>query len=203
MAAGNGDYVSIIVLALGRSVRSGRNAMLEVIGERTMIGHVVYECQTSKAKQVIVVVGPDAEEVRSALKDYQCEVVLDESFEKGQSSSIRKGLSLVKANADAVMLIPGDISLVDRTRINTLIRKYSTCYAPIVSKGYLGNALRPILFDKNLLGELGNLSDETGGLRTLVAKYRSNSQFVKRSEASLLRREADRLKTRLGFSKRS
>lgn len=187
MAGGSSDYVSIIVLALGRSLRSGRNAMLEVVGERTMIGHVAYECQTSKARQVIVVVGPDAEEVRAALKGYECEVVLDKEFEKGQSHSIKEGLSKVNPNADAVMLIPGDISLVDRTRINTLIRKYSSCYAPIVSKGYSGKSLRPILFDKNLLGELGGISEETGGLRTLVLRHGANRQFVKRSESSLLR----------------
>ena len=203
MAGGSADYVSIIVLALGRSMRAGRNAMLERIGERTMIGHVVYECLTSKAKQVIVVVGPDAEEVRAALNDYQCDIVYDEEFGRGQSYSVKKGLSRVNENADAVMLIPGDISLVDSTRINTLIRKYSSCYAPIVSKGYFGNSLRPVLFDKNLLGELRNISEETGGLKSLVSKYGSNRQFVKRSEASILRREANRLRARLGLSKRS
>ena len=203
MADGNADFVSVVVLALGRSVRLGRNAMLEQVGERTMIGHVVYEALTSKAKQVIVVLGPDAEAIESALKDYQCEVVFDENYQKGQSSSIRKGFSLVDGSADAVMIIPGDISLVDRTRINTLIRKYSSCYAPIVSKGYFGTSLRPILFDKNLFGDLKALDEETGGLKSLVSRYRSQSQFVKRSEASLLRREANRLKTRLGFSKRS
>jgi molybdenum cofactor cytidylyltransferase len=179
--------VSIIVLALGRSVRLGRNAMLEVIGERTMIGHVAYECQTSKARQVIVVAGPEAEAVGAALKGYECDVVVDHEFEKGESHSIRMGLSRVSPEADAVMLIPGDISLVDRTRINTLIRKYSSCYAPIVSRGYSGKALRPILFDRNLLGELGNISEETGGLTTLVSRHGSNRQFVKRSESSLLR----------------
>jgi molybdenum cofactor cytidylyltransferase len=187
MSGGSGDYVSIIVLATGRSLRSGRNAMLEVIGERSMIGHVAYECQTSKAKQVIVVLGPDAEQVSAALKGYDCEVAVDEEFQKGQSHSIKVGLSRVNPNADAVMLIPGDISFVDRTRINTLIRKYSSCYAPIVSRGYSGKSLRPILFDKNLLGELGGMSEETGGLETVVQRHGANRQFVKRSEASLLR----------------
>jgi molybdenum cofactor cytidylyltransferase len=205
MAEGYADFVSVIVLALGRSTRSGQNQMLETIGERTMIGHVVYECLTSKAKQVIVVLGPDAEKVRSALKDYKCEIVFDEDFEKGQSYSIRKGLARVKEDTDAVMVIPGDISHVDRTRVNTLIRKYSTCYAPIVSKGYYGGPLRPILFDKNLLGDLRNISEETGGLQSILTKYGPKRQFVKISEASLLRlgKRRERLKARLGLSKRS
>lgn len=45
------DSVSVIVLALGLYTRSGRNRQLDQIGERTMIGHVVHECQTSKAKR--------------------------------------------------------------------------------------------------------------------------------------------------------
>jgi molybdenum cofactor cytidylyltransferase len=205
MAEGNADYVACIVLALGLPTSSGQDRMLEVIGERTNIGHVVYECLTSKARQVIVVAGPEPEKIATSLKDFKCDVVFDEDYLKGQSYSIKKGLTRLNEGVDAVMLVPGDIALVDRTRINTLIRKYSTCYAPIVSKGYHGKSLRPILFDKNLIGELRTISEDTDGINSLVSKYGSQRQFVKISEAALLRRanRRDRLKARLGLSKRS
>jgi molybdenum cofactor cytidylyltransferase len=201
----NPDYISIIVVASGLSMKFGRNRLLEPIGERTMIEYVASECLTSKAKQVVVVVGNDADKVRSALRDYSCEIVFDEDFAKGASYSIKKGLSAVKPDADGVMVVPGDIGLVDRSTINAMIREYSTCYAPIVTTGRHGSSLHPILFDRNLLGELKSMNDEMGGLNNLVSKYRAKSHLVQSSEASLLRlsKEASRIKARLGLSKRS
>lgn len=187
MSRGYPVTVSVIVLARGLYTKSGTNRLLEQIGERTMIGHVVYECQTSKAKQVIVLVGPDSEKVRSELKDYRCETVLDENLELGETGSIKEGLSKVRSDADAVILVPGDISVVDRTMINNLIRKYSACYAPIVAKRHRGGPLRPILFDKNLLGELGDAKDFTDGIKSLVQRYGSRRQFVRLSDARILR----------------
>ncbi len=201
----NPDYISIIVIASGLSLRSGRNKLLEPIGEKTMIEYVASECLTSRAKQIVIVVGNDADKVRLALKDYPCEIVFDEDFAKGASYSIRKGLSAANEGADGVMVVPGDIGLVDRSTINAMIREYSTCYAPIVTTGRNGSSLRPILFDRNLLGELKSMNDEMGGLNSLVSKYRAKSHLVQSSEASLLRlsKEASRIKARLGLSKRS
>ena len=116
----NPDYISIIVIASGLSMRSGRNRLLEPIGERTMIEYVASECLTSKAKQVVVVVGNDADKVKLALREFPCEIVFDEDFAKGTSYSIKKGLSAVKEDADGVMVVPGDIGLVDRSTINTI-----------------------------------------------------------------------------------
>jgi len=201
----NPDYISIIVLASGLSLRFGRNRLLEPIAEKPMIDYVVSECLTSKAKQVVVVIGYEAEKVRSALREYPCDIVFDDDFSKGQSYSIKKGLSAVKEEADAVMVVPGDIALVDRATINRLIREYSTCYAPIVTTSNHGSTLHPILFDRNLLGELKNMNDEIIGFKSLLSRYRSKSHLVKSSEASLLRlsKQAGRLRDRLGLSKRS
>jgi CTP:molybdopterin cytidylyltransferase MocA len=86
-----------------------------------------------------------------------------------------------------------------------MIREYSTCYAPIVTTGRHGRSLRPILFDRNLLGELKSMNDEIGGLNNLVSKYRAKSHLVQSSEASLLRlgKQAGRIRAKLGLSKRS
>ncbi len=60
-----------------------------------MIEHVVSECLKSKANQVIVVFGHDSEKVEQALKDYRCDFVANKEFAKGQSSSVKMGLSKV------------------------------------------------------------------------------------------------------------
>jgi molybdenum cofactor cytidylyltransferase len=180
------DFVSIIVLAAGLSTRFGRNKLLEPIGSSTMIQHVVGESLESKAKQVVVVVGNDAAKVRKALKDYRCEIVYNEDFEKGQSYSVRKGLSRVRKGADAVIVLPGDIALVNHEMIDAVIDEYSTCYAPIVTAGYHGSSGHPILFDRNLFEEMRGIDEATRGLKSVVSKYRGRVRLVETSEASLL-----------------
>jgi molybdenum cofactor cytidylyltransferase len=183
----NPDSVSIIVLAPGLSTRFGRNRLLEPAGERTMIESVVSECMTSKADQVIVVCGHDADKVKSVLKDYKCDIVFDEDYQKGESYSVKKGLSRVNGDADAVIVLPGDSGVADRKTINAMIREYSSCYAPIITEGYRANYGRAILFDKNLFGELNGLTEESEGLASLLVKYRSKRRLIKSSEALLLR----------------
>ncbi|MGA2199623.1 MAG: nucleotidyltransferase family protein [Nitrososphaerales archaeon] len=180
------DFISIIVLAAGLSTRFGRNKLLEPIGTSTMIEHVVSEAVKSKANQVIVVCGHDSARIKRELKDYRCEVVFNEDFEKGQSFSVRKGLSKVKKNADAVMVLPGDVALVDHSMINAVIDEYSTCYAPIVTAAYHGSFGHPILFDKNLFEELANIKEETRGLKSVVSGHRPQVRLVETSEAALL-----------------
>jgi len=180
------DFVSIIVLAAGLSTRFGRNKLLEPIGQSLMIQHVVSESLESKAKQVIVVVGHDADKVKKALKDYRCEVVYNEDYEKGQSYSVKKGLSRVRKGADAVIVLPGDIALVDHNMIDAVIDEYSTCYAPIVTAGYHGSSGHPILFDRNLFEEMKGIEEATRGLKSVVSRHRSQVRLVETSEASLL-----------------
>lgn len=182
----NNDFISIIVLAAGLSSRFGRNKLLEPIGSKTMIEHVVSESLKSKASQVIVVTGHDSEKVKRVLEDYRCEVVYNENYEKGQSYSVRKGLSRVKPSADAVMVLPGDVALVNRGMIDAVIDEYSSSYSPIVTAGFHGSSGHPILFDKYLIPELEKINEETKGLKSVVSKYRSKIRLVETSEAALL-----------------
>jgi molybdenum cofactor cytidylyltransferase len=151
-----------------------------------MIESVVSECVTSRAKQVIVVLGNEADKVREVLKSLPCEVVVDEDYQKGEGYSVKKGLEKVNADADAVIILPGDNEVADRKTINAMIREYSSCYAPIVTEGYRANYGRAILFDKNLFGELGSIGDDKEGLSGIMVKYRSKRRLIKTSERLLL-----------------
>lgn len=186
MSAKGNHFVSIIVLAAGLSRRFGRNKLLEPFGPSTMIEHVVSESLKSKANQVIVVCGHDFEKVRSKLNRHDCELVFNEDFEKGQSFSIRKGLSKVSLNADAIIVLPADVVLVDRSAIDAVINDYCEYHAPIVAAGHQGHSGHPILFDKSLLHELNEINEEGQGLRSVVSRHKSEARIVETSEAALV-----------------
>jgi molybdenum cofactor cytidylyltransferase len=178
--------VSIIVLAAGLSTRFGRNKLLEPIGSNTMVGHVVSETLKSKANQTIVVCGHDSEKIRRALKGYRCDFVFNDEFAKGQSFSVKKGLSKVSESADAVMVLPGDVAAVDHKMIDAVVDEYARSHAPIVTAGYHGRSGHPILFDRSLIGELNDIDEETRGLKKVVSKHRSQCRLVETSMAALL-----------------
>ncbi len=199
------NFISIIVLAPGTSQRFGHNKLLEPIGEKSTIEEVVSECMTSKAKQVIVVCGRDPEKVVAFLKSYHCDVVFDNDYEKGMSYSVRKGLSMVNVDADAVIVLPGDTVSADRKTINNMIREYSSSYAPIITAGRKADYNHPVLFDKNLIGELNSMTEDKDGLKNLLSKYRSKRRPIKTAEEALLEqeKEAKSLGDKLGLRRRA
>jgi molybdenum cofactor cytidylyltransferase len=199
------NLISIIVLAPGTKMRLGHNKLFEPIGDKSTIEEVVSECMTSKAKQVVVVCGRDPEKVAAFLKGYRCDVVFDNDYEKGMSSSVRKGLSMVNRDADAVIVLPGDTVSADRKTINNMIREYSSCYAPIVTAGRKADYDHPVLFDKNLIGELNSITEDEDGLKTLLLKYRSKRRPIKTAEETVLEQEkqAKSLGGKLGLRRRA
>ena len=182
--------LSIIVLAAGLSTRFGRNKLLEPIGSTTLIEHVVSEAIESSARQVVVVCGYDFEKISKVLQRYSCEVVFNEEFAKGQSFSVRKGLLVVDPDADAVMILPGDMALTKRSIIDAVIDGYIRTHALIVSAGFEGRPGHPILFDRRLFEELKSIDEATRGLKKVVAKHLSEATIVETSAGALFDMDA-------------
>lgn len=178
--------VSIIILAAGLSTRFGRNKLLEPIGPRTLLERVVSEASKSNAAQVVVVVGYESDKVRDSLKGCDCEIVVNEHFEDGQSSSIKEGLTRVRSSSDALMVLPGDVAGVNRPVINAVIEEYARSLASIVAAAYQGKAGHPILFDRSLLPELRDIDEETRGLKKVVGSHRPEMRLVETSPAALI-----------------
>jgi molybdenum cofactor cytidylyltransferase len=195
------NFISIVVLAPGTSERFGHNKLFEPIAEKTTIEEVVTECMTSKAQQVVVVCGKDPERVATFLKNYRCDVVFDNEYEKGLSSSVKKGLTMVNSDADAVIVLPGDTVSADKKTINAMIREYAGSFAPIITAGRHADYAHPVLFDKNLIGELKGISEDKEGLKNLLTKYRTKRRPIKTAEETILQEERDAksLKAHLGL----
>jgi molybdenum cofactor cytidylyltransferase len=175
----------MVVLAAGLSTRFGRNKLIEPLKESTLIGHVVAEAIGSRANQVIVVGGYEFEVLEKALKGYTCELVYNEDYTRGQSFSVKKGLSLVNEGADAVMFEPGDMPLANRGIFDTVIFEYAKTGAPIVSAGYRGRPGHPILFDRSLFDEIREINEATKGLKRVVSAHRAGARIVETSVGAL------------------
>lgn len=176
---------SVVVFAAGLSTRFGRNKLLEPVGNTILVRHVVSEALSSRADRVIVVGGFEFEALRLALAGLSCEVVYNEDYTRGQSFSVRKGMSLVSRDADAVLFEPGDMPLAGRLLFDAVILEYARSRAPIVSAGYRGRPGHPILFDNSLFDELREVNEATRGLKRVVSAHRAGARIVETSIGAL------------------
>jgi molybdenum cofactor cytidylyltransferase len=176
---------SVVVFAAGLSTRFGRNKLLERLGDSILVAHVVTEATHSRAHQVVVVGGYQFEELKRALDGFPCEVVYNEDYTRGQSFSVRKGMSMLNGSADAVMFEPGDMPLASRTLFDAVIFEYAKTRAPIVSAGYRGRPGHPILFERSLFEELKDVNESTRGLKKVVSAHRTEARIVETSVGAL------------------
>ena len=177
--------IPIIILAAGMSSRFGRNKLFETFGSATLIECIVSEALKSKAQRVIVVGGHDFERLWKTLEKFDCDIVYNEDFAKGQSYSVRKGVSAVDELSDALMILPGDVALMNHEIIDSVINGFANTHAAIVSAGYRGRPGHPILFERKLFSELKEIDEATRGLKKVVSNHLKEAVIIETSQASL------------------
>jgi molybdenum cofactor cytidylyltransferase len=164
--------VAAIVLAAGRSTRmGGPNKLLADLDGKKLVRSVTEQALASKATDVIVVTGHQADLVEQALAGLKVKFVRNPDFAGGLASSVKAGISAVPANADGALVCLGDMPLIDAKLINRLIEAFEPdrghLIAVPVSDGRRGN---PVLWSRRFFRELMTLDGDVGA-RHLIAKH--------------------------------
>jgi len=170
--------ISLVILAAGKSTRMRENKLLLKLDGETLIQHVVKTAKKSNADEVIVVLGHETEKVREQLVRLDCRLVVNESYMKGQSESVKVGLTVVASNAEAVMILPADVALVDEQSINSVIDEYRKSHSPIVIASHKHQSGHPILLDRALFQETSRIDENTFGLKAVINHHRSEVKYV-------------------------
>jgi molybdenum cofactor cytidylyltransferase len=164
--------VTAIVLAAGRSTRmGGPNKLLAEIDGRKLVRIVAEQALASKAAEVIVVTGHQAELVEQALTGLKVKFVRNPDFAGGLASSVKAGIAAVPENADGAIVCLGDMPLISAKLIDQLIENFAPdrgqLIAVPVSDGRRGN---PVLWSRRFFKELMTLDGDVGA-RHLIAKH--------------------------------
>jgi len=170
--------ISLVVLAAGKSTRMKENKLLLRINGETLIRHVVKTATSSNADEVIVVVGYEAEKVKQQLLRLQCKLIMNENYVKGQSESVKTGLTAVSSNAEAVMVLPADVALMDEQSINKVIDEYRRSKNPIVIASHQHQSGHPILLDRALFPEISEITEDTFGVKAVINRHRAEVKYV-------------------------
>jgi molybdenum cofactor cytidylyltransferase len=162
--------VAAIVLAAGESQRFGQTKQLLPIGDKTMIQHVVDIALDSPVEQVIVVLGCRAAEIRASIADRPVQVVVNQEWRSGLSSSVQAGLAAVKPEVGAALFVLADQPGVTAEVIAKLVERYRETRSPIVVPTHRGRRGNPVLFDRSLFVELMEVKGDQGG-RQIIAEH--------------------------------
>ena len=180
--------LSLIVLAAGKSTRMrGSNKLLAKVGGKPMIRRVVENALGSMVDEVIVVVGWEAKKIMDALSSLPCRCVINKEFRTGQSSSVKAGLREITDGAEAMLVLPGDVALIDANSINQVVKAYQSRKSPIVVAAHLGRSGHPILLSKELFNEIERIDEATFGLKSVVNRHESELQMVETGSENALR----------------
>jgi len=170
--------ISLIVLAAGKSTRMKENKLVLNVDGETLIERVVNTAIRSNADEVVVVLGYEAEKIREKIARLKCKIVVNDRYEKGQSGSVKVGLSAISPEAEAMMVFPADVALIDAPSINRVIDEYSGTKSRIVIASHQHQSGHPILLDRTLFPEVSEIDEDTFGLKAVINRHRAQVKYV-------------------------
>ena len=158
-------FVSGLVLGAGGSRRLGRPKQLLPYGEKTLLGHVLDTARACPFDQLIVALGGAADGVREQVDLSGADVVVNEAFGSGCSSSIAAALGAVDERAEWLVLMLGDMPGVTVATVEALLGARGD--APLAVCRYEDQRGHPFAFQRRMFEELGNLHGDKGVWRLL------------------------------------
>jgi molybdenum cofactor cytidylyltransferase len=154
-----------LVLGAGGSKRLGRPKQLLAYGDDTLLGHVVGVARACGFAQTIVAIGGAAGEVRDGVDLSGVEVVVNENYGEGCSSSIAAALAAVDPACEVLVLMLGDQPGVGAETVAALLAGRGE--APLAVCSYEDGRGHPIAFARSVFDELAELHGDRGVWRLL------------------------------------
>jgi CTP:molybdopterin cytidylyltransferase MocA len=177
--AGDGDQVLGLVLAAGRAARMGRAKQLADLAGRPLLEHVLAAMSDAPVDHLVVVLGAYADRVLATVDLHRARPLVVPEWDRGMGrvlalalTEVRQGQGGADAPGDwgAVVVALGDQPLVSAAAVARVVDAWRGGAGPVVSAAYRGRHGHPKLFDRVVLGELRQLSGDTGA-RGLLARH--------------------------------
>lgn len=167
-----GRGVFAVILAAGMSSRMGRpKPLLQAADGRPLIRVIVDELAMAPVDGVIVVAGHHYDETRVALDGVNARVIQNLAFADGQSTSVHTAIHHVsELGANAVLFLLADQPDMKASYIRAVLHAHHTSQASIVQAKYKDQFGHPVLFQRELFGELLETTGDEGG-RSVIRRH--------------------------------
>ncbi|HSD82155.1 MAG TPA: nucleotidyltransferase family protein [Solirubrobacteraceae bacterium] len=158
-------FVAGLVLAAGGARRLGAPKQLLPYGGGTLLGHVVGVARRCGLDQLVVAIGGHAGEVRAGVDLAGCDVVVNDAYGEGCSSSIAAALGALDPRADVLVLLLGDQPGVGAGTVAALLAGRGD--APLAVCRYDDGRGHPLAFGRAVFADLAALHGDKGVWRLL------------------------------------
>lgn len=147
----------------------GRPKLAIPVHGTTMIRRAALAAVTSRCREVVVVLGADADVYRPLLDGLNVRVVLNPDPREGMGSSIRTGVAAVSTDAQGVVILLADQPMVTAEVIDRLLDTAAAGPHRIVASAYSGTVGPPAYFHRALFLELLTLEGDRGARSVVKA----------------------------------
>jgi molybdenum cofactor cytidylyltransferase len=159
------QFITGLVLGAGGSARLGRPKQLLPYGDGTLLGHVLAVARACPFDQIVVALGGAADDVRAGVDLTGADVVVNDAYGSGCSSSIAAALTALDPRCDVLVLLLGDQPGVTPAAVTALIAGRAD--APLAICRYDDGRGHPIAFARRTFPELAGLHGDKGVWRLL------------------------------------
>ena len=170
------DKIAAIVLASGKAMRFKSNKLLYEVNSKALIHYAIDNVSRSNFQQRIIVLRNN--EISDYSKQSGYQVVWNEDFEDGMSTSIVHGIENVSPEIEAAMIIPGDMPLLDNSILNGLIEHFKSSGKGISGFEYNGTIISPVIFTRKYFTELKGLRGDKGAKSIIVKHHDDFSPMI-------------------------
>ncbi|MEJ2724751.1 MAG: nucleotidyltransferase family protein [Deltaproteobacteria bacterium] len=163
-----------LLLAAGASTRMGKPKQLLPVAGKTLLDRALVQALCSKLDHVVLVLGFKSQEILSRLQTDRhhpkLQIIENERFREGISSSIIAGLSAVEEHYDQVMIILADMPHITSKLVNCLLEAFFESPLPLAAVKAGQRRTHPVIISRPFYPHVRELKGDIGA-RHLFATY--------------------------------
>lgn len=182
--------VCAVIIAAGTSSRMGQLKQLLPLGDKYLLEHVINKVLKYNFSTIYTVIGSRAEEIKSNIniKDSRFQWIINDDYQNGQSTSIKKALQCIKKDYKHVMIFLGDLPFIKLSTIDTLYKEGETLLCSCLETFILRPAVKekqghPV-FIGNISNEMLKHLEGDSGFKNLQYLF-SYKKFVEVNDAGI------------------
>lgn len=160
-----------MLLAGGASSRLGKPKQLLPFRGSTLLDHAIGIAKNAGASNLVVVLGADAENILESIKDGPLPIVLNNEWQEGMASSIRKGVEELlsqDSSLEGVLIMACDQPHLSSEHLVSLVEHAAISNKLIAASKYGESLGIPAFFRKELLTNLCALQGDSGAKKLML-----------------------------------
>lgn len=178
--------IAAVVLAAGESSRMGADKALLMYRGQTFLENIISALRHAGVGRVVVVLGHHAELIEPSVDLSSVEVVVNQDYRRGQTSSLQAGLRVLAGDEpDGALLCLVDHPSLPSDTIHTLIQRFMSTGKPVVIPQLNGKHGHPVLLGREVFGQIAALGPDQG-VDTVIHQYRPQTEFVEVTDPGIL-----------------